>query len=260
MGLRSDCWGAGALGLGLWWAAASCMASSGAVPSTSPVEAQTQSTPGVDDERLLPQRWQRDAALGLGLVLLSATLDRPGRDFAQDHGDRGGVKALANFGNALPVIALGGAGLAALASSDPRLSRTGWAAVQAGGAGVLGGLALKHALGRARPDSPGASPGDFFSVNGNRSDSSMPSIHTAAMWGAVTPFAKEYDQPWLYGVAALTNFARVAKNRHWVSDTVAGSLLGYGLGTLAWRWNRRGSGVTSSFFVHPRGVVLNLNY
>lgn len=260
MGLRSHRWGACALGFGLWWAATNCMASGDAAPAVMPADTLTQAGPSADHQSLLPQRWPQDLALGLGLVLLSATMDRPGQNFAQDHGQRGGVKTLANVGNALPIIALGGAGLAAVGSSDPRLRRTGWAAVQAGGAGVLGGLALKHALGRSRPDMPGANPGDFFSDDGSRGDSSMPSIHTAAVWGAVTPFAKEYDQPWLYGVAALTNFARVAKNKHWVSDTVAGSLLGYGLGTLAWRWNRRQSGVVSSLALHPRGVVVNLTY
>lgn len=249
---------AGVAALGLGWAATACHAEQPVAPA--PSAAQDGRALGADEGKLMQDGWQRDVALGLGLVLISATLDRSGQDFAQDHGGKGGVKTLANLGNALPLLALGGAGLAAVGSSDPRLSRTGWAAVQAGGASVLGGLALKHAIGRARPDSPGASPGDFFSDRDARGDSSMPSIHAAAMWGAVTPFAKEYDQPWLYGVAALTNFARVAKNKHWVSDTVAGSLLGYGLGTLAWRWNRQQSGVVSSLVVHPRGVVVRLNY
>lgn len=260
MAYRGNGRAATALGVGLLWASTAWGTGTAELtPAVTPVAATGQASE-IENSALLPPRWQQDMALGLGLVLLSATLDRSGQEFAQDHGAKGGVKTLANIGNALPLIALGGAGLAAVGSSDARLSRTGWAAVQAGGASVLGGLALKQALGRTRPELPGASPGDFFSGDGSRGDSSMPSIHTAAMWGAVTPFAKEYDQPWLYGVAALTNFARVAKNKHWVSDTVAGSLLGYGLGTLAWRWNRRQSGVVSSVALHPRGVVVSLTY
>jgi len=42
------------------------------------------------------------------------------------------------------------------------------------------------------------------------------------------------------GLAAATNLGRVASREHWVSDTVAASLLGYGLGSLAWD-ARRGS-------------------
>jgi membrane-associated phospholipid phosphatase len=44
--------------------------------------------------------------------------------------------------------------------------------------------------------------------------------------------------PWLYGVAALVNAARVGSREHWVSDTVGGSLLGYALGHLAWEARR----------------------
>jgi hypothetical protein len=54
----------------------------------------------------------------------------------------------------------------------------------------------------------------------------------------VTPYAKEFDMPWLYGVAALTNAAAVGSREHWVSDTVAGSVLGYALGHLAWEARR----------------------
>ena len=43
-------------------------------------------------------------------------------------------------------------------------------------------------------------------------------------------FALEYRAPWLYGVAALTNLSRVGKQEHWFSDTVASSVIGYGLG------------------------------
>jgi membrane-associated phospholipid phosphatase len=63
------------------------------------------------------------------------------------------------------------------------------------------------------------------------------------MWAAVTPYASEFGMPWLYGVAALTNAARVGSREHWLSDTVASSLLGYAIGHIAWearRDSRRG--------------------
>jgi membrane-associated phospholipid phosphatase len=65
------------------------------------------------------------------------------------------------------------------------------------------------------------------------------------MFAAVTPYAKEFDMPWLYGVAAITNVARTWSREHWFSDTVAGSLIGYAAGTLAWearRASRRSKG------------------
>ena len=45
----------------------------------------------------------------------------------------------------------------------------------------------------------------------------------------------EYGMPWLYGVAALSNLSRIGSREHWVFDTVAGSLIGYGLGRLFWQ-------------------------
>jgi membrane-associated phospholipid phosphatase len=44
--------------------------------------------------------------------------------------------------------------------------------------------------------------------------------------------------PWLYGVAALANLGRIGSRQHWVSDTVASSLIGYGMGRLFWQSSR----------------------
>ena len=201
------------------------------IPATTTItHKQTPSEP-------ITQNLLANAGLSLGAIALSATLDRSGDRFAQDHGSGKAIKGLTHVGNALPFIAFGLAGLALL-DDDPRLSRTGYSALQAGGFGALGGLGLKTIFARARPEE-NLGPSDFNSKTIKRGDSSMPSIHSAMIWGVVTPFAKEYDQPWLYGVASLTNLARIADRKHWVSDTVAGGLLGYWLGDIAWHRNRR---------------------
>lgn len=73
---------------------------------------------------------------------------------------------------------------------------------------------------------------DFSPFPEGAQGDAFPSRHTAVAWALATPFASHYDAPWLYGVAALTNVGRIADREHWLSDTVAGSLLGYGLGRL----------------------------
>jgi membrane-associated phospholipid phosphatase len=78
------------------------------------------------------------------------------------------------------------------------------------------------------------------------------------MWAAVTPFAKEYDAPWLYGVAALTNFSRVATRRHWFSDTVAGALLGYGIGSLLWEARRGKRDDSPAVYLTGNGVGVSV--
>jgi membrane-associated phospholipid phosphatase len=76
------------------------------------------------------------------------------------------------------------------------------------------------------------------------------------MWAAVTPYAKEFEMPWLYGVAAVTNLARTGSREHWFSDTVAGSVLGYALGHLAWEARRSGKKNAPAVAVGPGNVAL----
>ncbi|MCK9389367.1 MAG: YjbH domain-containing protein [Sulfuritalea sp.] len=174
--------------------------------------------------------------LGLGAIAASTALDNRGLSFADKYGENRVVRYARNIGNLLP-FAAGGAALAvAVDGRDRRLADTGFAAIQAGSIGYLASEALKYAIHRSRP-SEGKGARDFNAAS--RSDSSMPSNTTTLMWAVTTPFAKEYHAPWLYGVAALTNLARVSGNKHWVSDTVASSVLGYGLGSLFWEWRRR---------------------
>jgi len=47
-----------------------------------------------------------------------------------------------------------------------------------------------------------------------------------------TPFAQQYNQPWLYGLAGLSAVGRIQERDHWLSDTVAGGLMGYAIGSI----------------------------
>ena len=181
--------------------------------------------------------WAEAIVVGGALLLGSALLDKPVDDWAVKHKDSRWMKRTVKWGDALPVAAMGLSALFAFDESRPRLSDAGTAALEAGVVALAASEVLKYGLGRARPDAslgrgefnPGTSEGRFHS---------MPSNHSAVMWAAVTPYAKEFDAPWLYGVAAFANLARAGGREHWVSDTVAGSLLGYALGSLAWEARR----------------------
>jgi membrane-associated phospholipid phosphatase len=83
----------------------------------------------------------------------------------------------------------------------------------------------------------------------------MPSIHSTLAWAAITPYAKAYDAPWLYGVAALTNVARIGGRDHWFSDTVGSALIGYGLGSLFWE-SRSHDKSSPSLYVLPSEIGL----
>ncbi|MEX2198619.1 MAG: YjbH domain-containing protein [Burkholderiales bacterium] len=183
--------------------------------------------------------WVDGLVVGTGLVLGAAALDKPVERWAARHQDERAVARGVKWGNALPFAAIGLSGVFAFDDSRPRLQDAGIAALEAGALALVGSEILKRSLGRARPDA-GLGAGEFEAGSSDDAFHSFPSRHAAVMWAAVTPYAKEFDLPWLYGVAALTNAARAGSREHWVSDTVAGSLLGYWLGSLAWEVRREG--------------------
>ena len=185
--------------------------------------------------------WVRSGLLAGGLVLSASALDDRVDRFAERRKNRDWVQKGVGLGDALPIGALGLSAVFAFDDSRPRLSDAGVAALEAGGVAFLSAEVLKKVARRERPDGSG--------------DDSFPSRRTATMWAAVTPYAREFDLPWLYGVAALTNAAAVGSREHWLSDTVAGAALGYTLGHLAWearRTSRKGPRVA----IAPRGIAL----
>ncbi|MCX7144217.1 MAG: YjbH domain-containing protein [Proteobacteria bacterium] len=199
--------------------------------------------------------WLRAGVVGTGLVLASTALDRSGNKFAKDHAENRWLKGINNVGNALPWLAIAGGAVAAMDGSDPVRARTGYASMEAGGTAFLAVTALKSVVGRARPEvEVGNHAFKPFSKTANYD--SMPSGHTIISWAVATPFAEQYDMPWLYGVATITNIARIGSRQHWVSDTVAGSLLGYGIGKAFWEASRRSQKGAPRVMIHPQGVNL----
>jgi len=89
------------------------------------------------------------------------------------------------------------------------------------------GFVLKSAIGRERP-SVTDNPKSFF--HSSFKDMSFPSGHTATVFTVAAIIPEHYKNPWLYAatvpLASLTAAARIYKNKHWVSDTLAGAALG----------------------------------
>ena len=114
----------------------------------------------------------------------------------------------------------------------------------------------KYAVDRARPYE-NRGPWQRAGEGQSRSNSSFPSGHSAIAFAAVTPFAQEYDAPWLYGVAAVSAMGRVAGRQHWVSDTVAGGIIGYAAGTLLWKGQRDNSKSQLSVVPGPKEISVS---
>ncbi|MDD5247887.1 MAG: YjbH domain-containing protein [Rhodocyclaceae bacterium] len=163
------------------------------------------------------------------LVAGSAVLDNRVDRWAQRHA-HGRWNTLGSMASNIPIVLGAGTGLLWMGLGDPIASETAWTSIKSVGLSLVGGELVKTIVGRARPDANlgthSFSPGSTASTN-----SSFPSLHMAVAFATVTPFAERYDAPWLYGVAAATAFGRIQQRQHFVSDTVAGSLLGYVIGS-----------------------------
>jgi membrane-associated phospholipid phosphatase len=154
----------------------------------------------------------------LGASLLDKKVDR----WALNHSAGSSV---AKLGNAVPLLL----GLGALA--DLSGGGVGWTALQSAGFAFTANSALRVGLGRARPSEDRGNRA-FDPLTAQGISSSFPSNHTAVAFALATPFAQTYDMPWLYAVAGLTGLGRVQSRQHWLSDTVAGGVLGYAIGSV----------------------------
>jgi membrane-associated phospholipid phosphatase len=191
----------------------------------------------------LPQ-WAKGTVLGGGAILGGALLDKPVDRFIEKHAGSSVSRAWDNVGKGMPVV-LAGVAAGAVAFGDSRTQNIGIISMESIAGAVAVSIATKHIVGRARP-SEGQGQ---WSKTTDRSNASFPSNHSTVAFAAVTPFAQEYDAPWLYGLAAASSMGRVAGRQHWMSDVVAGGVLGYAMGSWLWQTQRNNTG--SSFAVAP---------
>jgi len=191
----------------------------------------------------LPQ-WAKGTVLGGGAILAGALLDKPVDRFMEKHAGSGVARAWDNVGKGMPVV-LAGAAAGAVAFGDARAQNMGIISLESIAGAAAVSMATKRIVGRARPSEEAGR----WSKTSDRSDASFPSNHSTVAFAAVTPFAQEYDAPWLYGLAAAGSLGRTAGRQHWVSDVVAGGVIGYAMGS--WLWQSQRDNTRSSFAVAP---------
>ncbi|HQT82416.1 MAG TPA: YjbH domain-containing protein, partial [Ferrovaceae bacterium] len=215
-------------------------------------------TSGIKESKNLD--WGNTLLIGSSLVLGSSLLDHPFDRFALNHGQGSLVSRFKQVGNDLPFVTTGLAGLIALGSQNLSLSDTGYSAGEAAVSGYILSLGLKTLVGRARPFTNQGST-SFHILHGSASSGtdSFPSAHNIVTWASITPFAKEYDAPWLYAVAGLTNASRVMGRNHWFSDTVAGAFIGYNMGNLFWSSQQKRENAPE-VYITPMGVNMDMKF
>jgi len=180
----------------------------------------------------LPQ-WVNGTLLAGGAILGGVVLDKPVDRFMKKHAGSRVTNAWDKAGKAMPAV-LVGAAAGAVAFGDARAQNIGIISLESAVGAAALSMATKRLIGRARPQEELGRWGRAS----KRSDASFPSNHSAVAFAAVTPFAQEYDAPWLYGLAAASSLGRSAGRQHWVSDIVTGGVLGYAVGSWLWQAQR----------------------
>jgi hypothetical protein len=176
---------------------------------------------------------------GVGFMALVTTDRITGDEMSEADAQVGLSKAISHAGSVY--------GLGAVATTfylfgrkhqDYRARETGLLSAEALIDSLLVEGALKEITQRARPDK-GNERSEFFE-RGN----SFPSGHSTQAWAVATVIAHEYKdrravQIAAYGIATAVSVARFTGHKHYLSDVLAGSALGYGIGRYVYGAHHR---------------------
>lgn len=232
---------------------AACLGAAAQTPSPTPVASPTPTLEHEFFKNVLRDQkaiWtspfhlhERDgrwlAPIGLGTAALIATDQRTGDEMAESTGQLNASRIVSYAGSAYGVGAVAGAFyLAGRAGHNPRARETGVLSAEALLDSAIVVTALKEITQRTRP-SGGRSRSDFFDGG-----SSFPSGHSIEAWSLATVIANEYHghlsvQVAAYGIASAVSVSRFTGQKHYLSDVLVGSAMGYGIGRYVYRTHHR---------------------
>jgi membrane-associated phospholipid phosphatase len=129
-------------------------------------------------------------------------------------------------------------------ANNSRARETGILSAEADLDSLIVSGALKLGTQRARPAAL-QERSEFFDGG-----SSFPSGHSIQAWSLATVIANEYHdrrtvQIAAYGVASAVSLARFTGGKHYISDVLVGSALGYGIGRYVYHAHHRKSSASS---------------
>ena len=182
-------------------------------------------------------RWL--APIGLGAAALIATDQQTGDEMAESTSQLNASRIVSYAGSTYGVGAVAGAFyVAGRAGHNPRARETGVLGAEALLDSAIVVTALKEITQRTRP-SGGRSRSDFFDGG-----SSFPSGHSIEAWSLATVIANEYHdhlpvQIAAYGIASAVSVSRFTGQKHYLSDVLVGSAMGYGIGRYVYRTHHR---------------------
>lgn len=190
------------------------------------------------------QDWAVAGACIGGTVAAGIALDRPVQHASQrnrsaDLDDWSSHIGVMGSIGSFAVIA--GTGLGAWTAGDARLGDAAVDALEASiiAAGVITPL-IKATAGRTRPRDAGQDSDSFRLFATGRK--SFPSGHATQAFAVASAYAGSYpDHPWVgvlgYATATAVGLSRIEANAHYVSDVVAGAVIGTFVGLTTVRLN-----------------------
>jgi membrane-associated phospholipid phosphatase len=226
-----------------------CLSGAAQTPSPTPVASPTPTLEHEFFKNVLRDQkaiWtapfhlhQRDgrwlAPIGLGTAALIATDRRTGDEMAESTGQLNASRIVSYAGSDYGVAAVAGAFyVAGRAGHNQKARETGVLGAEALLDSAIVVTALKEITQRTRP-SGGRSRSDFFDGG-----SSFPSGHSIEAWSLATVIANEYHghlpvQIAAYGIASAVSVARFTGQKHYLSDVLVGSAMGFGIGRYVYR-------------------------
>ncbi len=182
-----------------------------------------KSTPR-DSVRGYNLKWELPVAAATGLLIAEG--DVPVANHNQDLMRQQTAGRWSNIGIG---VELGSAGLAYLigcTSHNEHLSTAGLKALDSAGIALMADFALKAMFNREYPQ-PGKSGGEFW-----EGGKSFPSGHSAVSWAFASAIAHEYPHKrWVkwgaYALATGVSLSRIPAKKHFPSDVLVGSVVGY---------------------------------
>jgi len=177
--------------------------------------------------------------VGIGTMALFTTDRITGDEIAEFDRQRTAGKVLSAPGTIYGVSAVAASFyLIGRSTNNSRARETGILTAEASVNGFIIGAAIKTATQRVRPDE-GIDRSEFFDGG-----DSFPSGHAIQAWSLATVIANEYHdrravQIAAYGVASAVSMARFTAGRHYISDSLIGSLIGYGIGRYVYHAHHR---------------------
>lgn len=176
---------------------------------------------------------------GIGFMALATTDRITGDEIAEFDRQAKAGKFISFPGSVYGVGAIAGTFyLLGRKNNDARARETGILIAEATVDSLIVGGALKGISQRGRPQT-GRERSEFFDGG-----DSFPSGHSIQAWSTAAIIANEYRhrrvvQFAAYGIASAVSFARFTSGKHYLSDVLVGSALGYAIGQYVYRAHHR---------------------